>query len=268
VGTSGGLIALALLPLGIPLVWLALTQFGGQPGEFSFAMPVAIGLGVSGLCLGLANCSRWSVGRRAAGMIVLMLLAVLCTAVLYSAKKTWIEQVRKVFGRGEIGWFKFEPNAADLRANDLSFEVRFPGAPATIDSPVEGLALKGAKFMERGRGWEEEFVVAHGRLPNEMAGWQANDVWFRKVRDAIVTSTKGTLKSETNRDYQTYPARDYVIEFDDANGNQRKRIVRIVKVSSQLFYLAAEGPFVNMDTPDVQMFLRSFKIVPQRPKAR
>ena len=46
---SGGLIALALLPFGIPLLWLLASAVAAREVVWSFAVPVAIAVGASGL---------------------------------------------------------------------------------------------------------------------------------------------------------------------------------------------------------------------------
>ena len=221
----GVVFALAMLPLAIPLLWLAATQLGVRRPEFSFALPVAMGLGVSGVCWGLAVTHRWSIRQRIIGVVGLVFLTGLIGVLLFAVKKEWIEQTRELLGRGEVAWVKYQPNPNDLKGNDLSFEVRMPGQPAPEESPVPGLPLKGAIYSEPDRGWQDQFIVAHGRFIEGGGGWVADDVWFGKVKEIIEKETGGKLISENDRQYQTYAARYYIFQLpENANGP----IVRIV----------------------------------------
>ena len=266
---NGVVFALAMLPLAIPLLWLAATQLGARRPEFSFALPVAIGLGVSGVCWGLAVTHRWSIRQRIIGVLALVFLACLSGVLLFAVKKEWIEQTRELLGRGEVAWVKYQPNPDDLKGNDLSFEVRIPGQPTPQESPVPGLPLKGAIYSEPDRDWQDQFVIAHGRYVEGGGGWVADEVWFGKVKEIIEKETGGKLISENDRQYQTYAARYYIFQLPENANGPVVRIVRVVRVANaQLFYLSVEGPYLSKDNLIVQKFLDSLRIVPNKAKKK
>ena len=68
------LIAVALLPLGVPLLWLTASLLAGKQPVFSFVAPVAMALGAGGLCAGIASVHIWGFAARIRAMLAVVVL--------------------------------------------------------------------------------------------------------------------------------------------------------------------------------------------------
>ena len=110
--------AAALLPLGIPLAWVALIAFGKWEPLFTPGVPIGLGIGATLLALGAAMTRDWSNGTRLKAAFAIVLLAYGVGAGLFFLKKEWAETVRKQFGKDEFGW---------VVHNAGTFQVKFPG---------------------------------------------------------------------------------------------------------------------------------------------
>ena len=254
-GPNAFLISVALLPLGIPLMWLLVGAVTGRETVLSFAAPLALAVGVCGLCAGIA-LTHWGTPARIRAMLAVVLLAYLASGALYFVKPGWLEEVRKNFGRGELAWRDFLPP-------DKAYQVKFPGPPKELESsPVEGWPLKAFRFADPKRAGSDVFVSAHGTAPKDFPKDGPEDAWFQKAKVALLQTTGAALVKDEPVRGLGFEAREYELQFPD---DQIKRVVRIVRVKSSVFYLSVDGPFLTGDTPDVKEFMRSFKPLKTRP---
>ena len=246
--TAGsGLVALALLPLGIPLLWLCLTLV--RKSVFTFAAPVAIAVSVCALGVGLVAVRRWSAAVRTRAVLALVALAYLAAAVLYFAQPSWLEGVRALVSRTGLVWKEYRPD-------DRTFSVRVPGDPKPGDSPLPGWNLTTVRVVDPKRP-VDVFVVAHGTPPKEVPVKAADDEWFGRVREAVLTAG-GTLVREQPLVLGELRVRDYEVQLPgDATA---KRVVRVMRGGGRVYYLAVDGPWVTLDAADVQQFWESFKL--------
>jgi hypothetical protein len=256
-GPNGLLISVALLPLGIPLLWLLVSAVTGRETVLSYAAPLAIAVGICGLCAGIA-LTHWTTAARIRAMLALVMLAYLVSGALYFLKQNWLVEARKNFTRGDGEWREFRPP-------DKAYTVEFPGVPKEMPtSPVEEWSLKAYQFADPKRAGSDVFVSAHGSLPKDLPKDATDEVWFAKVKAALLTSGAELVREEPVRG-QEIPkdtrAREYELQFPEG---QIKRVVRIVRTKGRVFfYLSVDGPFLTGDTPDVKRFLKSFTLQPK-----
>ena len=250
----GMLIAVALVPLGVPLIWLTVSAIAGRQSVFSFAAPVAIALGVGGLCAGIASVYIWSLATRLRAMIALVVLGYAIAGVLYFTKPSWIEVTRKLFqGFGMLPGTPYQPK-------DRTYTVRFPGKPIPGGpSPLQGgWRLDDiATFSDaRGNG-PEEFVAAHGFPPVDFPLTPSDEKLFGSAKEELLKATGGKLVSESPVPHGDATIREYEVLMPDG---VTKRFVRIARSSTKVFYLSVEGPFLSAELPQVRDFMRSFKL--------
>ena len=257
--TTGGPFAVALLPVGVPLLWLVLSVTVGS-SEFSFVAAVAIAAGTSGLGLGLASIRRWSARLRMRLLVALAALGYVAAALFYFATPDWLVQVREVAAVMGLSWGVFQPE-------DKSFRLDVPGDPAETSPPVPGWKLSARQFVDP-RHAVDLYVVAYGDLPTALGARGGNDAdpghvaWFERARDAIAAACDGRLQDERVVSVSNCHAREYVF----ALGDGKQRVVRVVRTEKKLYYLGVEGPFLTADRTDVRKYLQSFKLTP--PKRR
>lgn len=249
--TGGGPIALALLPVGVPLLWLMLTLVA-QPSEFSFMAPVAIALGTVGLGFGLARLRRWSVSLRMRLLVALTVLGYGAAALFYFATPGWLGQVREVTAVLGLTWREFRPE-------DKSFQLAVPGEPAETASPVPEWKLTARQFVDP-KNTVDLYVVAYGDPPAGLGRWTADkaskEAWFNAARDQLAKACAGELADERVVSVASCEAREY--EFVLAGG--KHRVVRLVRGDKRVVYLAVEGPYLMADQAHVQKYLKSFKL--------
>jgi hypothetical protein len=194
-------------------------------------------------------------------------MSVMISSIFFVVKPEWIEQLRAITGRGEVAWVKYSPDPNDLRDNDLTFEVRFPGKPTKLEPPIAGLPIKGARYADPERPFQDEFLVGYGRIAKILPGgaWLADQIWFDKVKTELLQATQAKIISESDRPFQNYSSRLYVLQLpEDANG-PRTRILRLVRVGDlQLFLLSIEGSYLNQENVMVKRFLDSLRVMPNR----
>ena len=241
------LAALALIPLGIPLLWLLLTLVA-PASAFSFATPVVVALSITVLAFGLAAVRIWSGSSRIWGLLLLNALAYLGTLAFYFAPTTLLEFAREfaVFNSG-LGWKNYEPPKA-------GFGVRVPTGES---APVEFLTewpLDATTFQQR-RKPVDQFVVAHGKIPLNLRRAPDEEFWagFRKL-------LSGELQLEPTREQRlaggAIPQMEYLFELPDGSS---RVIVRAWRKAGTVVVLSIRGPFLYADRPDVQYFLKSLK---------
>ncbi len=248
---GGAPVALAMLPLGIPLLWLILAV-ATRPSVFSFAAPVAIAVSVVALGLGLAGVRRWSAAVRVRALVALISLAYLAAGVLYFAQPGWLEGVRAVIPRGRQHWQEYKPD-------DRTFRVTLPGVPAATASPLPDWNLTAVRVADPAKPIDV-FVVAHGEPPRDVPAKAADEAWFARVRQAVEAAVGATLVREQPVVVGTAQARDY--EFQLPGDATAKRVVRVVRAGGRVYYLAVDGASVTFDAIDVQHFWESFRLTP------
>lgn len=254
--SGGGPIALALLPVGVPLLWLILTLTVG-PSAFSFMAPVAISLGTVGLGLGLAFVRRWSVPMRMRLLVALTVLGYAAAALFYFAQESWLERVREVAAVTGLTWREFRPE-------DRSFRLEVPGEKAETPCPVADWNLTCHQFVDP-KNAIDVYVVAYGDAPPKLGKWTdkpSKEAWFNSARDALSASCEGKLLDERVVSVPNSEAREY--EFVLTGG--KHRVVRVVRSDKRVVYLSVEGPYLTADQAHVQKYLRSFRFTPtQKP---
>ncbi len=247
-GSRSVLVGLSLVPFAIPLVWLLLPVVIAARPIFSFALPTAIALGVSGLCLGVAYAANWTTGTRLRAIVVLLAFGYGSAAFLYFLKKEWVQAVRKPFGLPRREWNDFHPP-------DGAYTVKLPGKPTASDvSPLPGWPLKTFRLNDPVLGVAYE--VAHGPAQDAVKpGRTTDDEWFAAARKALVERTGGEVTDEKPAAQQAYSAREYTLTMPDG---ATTRIARVVRVGRQAHYLAVEGTFIAGDHRFVRTFFDKY----------
>jgi hypothetical protein len=256
--SGGGPMALALLPVGVPLLWLILSLTVG-PSEFSFVAPVAIALGTVGLGVGLANIRRWSVPFRMRLLVALTVLGYGAAALFYFAHESWLERVREVAAVTGLTWREYHPPQPEV----AWFSVQVPGEAAETPSPVGEWKMTARQFVDPKKA-VDVYVVAYGNAPTKPGKWGDNkatqEAWFVAARDALTASCEGQLLDERVVSVKDCEAREY--EYSLAGG--KHRVVRLVRNDTKAVYLAVEGQYLTAERADVQRYLRSFKMTPPK----
>jgi hypothetical protein len=247
--TGGAPYAIALLPIGIPLLWLMISLIA-QKSVFSFAAPVAIAVSICLLGFGLANVRKWSAAVRSRALLALVTLAYLTSGILYFVQPEWLENVRTVMTWGKKNWQDYEPA-------DRTFRVAMPGPPRPADTPLANWKLATVRVADEKKP-DDIFVVAHGLLPNELPPKAADDVWFDTVKTALLATANGTLVREQPASLKDVRARDYELQLP--GDLTAKRVVRVIRSGGRLYYLGVDGPSVSMNALDVKQFWKSFKL--------
>ncbi len=246
---AGVPVAVALLPLGVPLLWLALSLAVG-PSEFSFMAPVAIAVGTVLLGLGVATLGRWSTQLRVGVLAVLVSLAYTSAGVFYFARPEWLERVREV--AVVWGWV-----GREYRPDDRTFKLEVPGEPKDAPSPLPGWKPT-AKQFGNDKNPTDVYLLAYGPPPAEWGG-KSDDTGFGKAKEAIAAATGGSVKTERVVSLANAQAREYVVELPE----NRQRVVRVVWAGAKVYYLAVEGLYVSGERLDVKHYLGSFSLTPK-----
>ena len=249
-GPSGVLLGLALLPLGIPPAWLAgRLLFRAEP-VFSLAAPLAVGLGVCGLAVGVGLVRGWSHAARVRWVLALVAAGYLAGGLLFAVQKEWAAVGRRLFGPAAIRWGRFEPPG-----NGYVAQVPDGAAVPAAAGPVDGWDLRtftaeAGQPDDRRRVWAVRYTLADGVPPTDPK--LADDIWFAAVRDAVVAASGGELTAETPVRVGDKPARELWLTLPD---RLTHRVVRLVRSGDRLVYAAAEGLFLAADRNEVTHFL-------------
>ena len=226
------LVGLSLVPVAIPLIWLLLPVVIATRPIFSFALPTAIAVGVTGLCLGVAYAAHWTTATRLRAVVMLVALGYGSAAFLYFLKKEWVQAARKQFDPA-VKWRDFEPP-------DRAYKVPMPGLPAASEaSPLPGWPLKSYRLAAGPKNdpvLGVAYEVAHGPAPDAVKPRATPDeAWFAAARQALIDSTGGEVTAEAVVSQQDYPAREYTLTMPDG---ATTRFARVVRVGWQAHYLA------------------------------
>ena len=255
------LFGIALLPFGVPLLWLIGPFVGIKEPVFSFATPVALAVGLAGLCLGIAYAAAWKTGTKIKAMMMLILLGYGTAGFLYFIKKEWAQEVRKHIGPPILDWKDFQP------PDDKAYKVSLPGIPKPVTvSPLPNWPLKSFRIARdednRNEVLHISYEMAHGSPAEPVAARAVkDDDWFAAVRTAVLDVTQGEITAEREIKQDKHMAREYTLTLPDGATN---RIVRVIRVRTQnkAYYLAVEGAFIPADAKYVRKFLDSFTLTP------
>jgi len=263
---TGGLIALALLPFGIPLLWLLASVVVNRPVVMSFAVPVAVAVGVSGLGFGVVYVSRWSAAARAKALVALLVAAYLAAGFLFVIKKEWLQSLRRALPRGDNEWQKFsiEPTK---KPPLIGYSVLFPAGEEAreVPSPFPG---DWKAFKCKDAKQTDEYATAVGRLPG-VKPFAVDKVWFaavgKVIRDAAPDpATAPEEKAVALRDRTAVnappplPGREF--HFTRKDDILWHRVVRVYRVKDDAIIMAVEGPNLTPGAADVVHFLESVEV--------
>ena len=253
-GLDGVLLGLALLPVGIPLLWLVARFALRAEPVFSAAAPLAVGLGVSGLAVGVGLVRRWGHPARVRAVLLLAVAGYLVGGGLFVVRKEWAAATRRLFGPAEIKFRK-------LDVRNLPYEAQVPDGKATPTDagPVDGWGLRtftaAAGTPDDKRGvWAVRYTLADGVPP---VGPGGDDAWFAAVREAVVTASGGEVTAEKPVTVSDKPARELWLTLPD---RLTHRVVRLVRADDRLVYAAAEGLFLAADREEVTKFLAGLRV--------
>lgn len=246
------LIGLALLPLALPIVWVILISTGAWEPLFTVGIPIAIGIGATGLGIGVAMTRDWSVNRKLKSILVIALLACSSGGALFLLKKEWGEAVRKRFGADEFNW----------QVHDAwPFLVKVPPRFKKSNDPsplLPNWQLQAVQYTLPKDATADVYRIAHGAQPAAMGALET-DRWFEEAVKQITTEDTGPPVRNEVIVERGFPGRQ--ITFRKADG-ATNLTVRLYRVGQAVILLAVEGPLLPADARDVQTFFRSLYIKP------
>jgi len=246
------LIGLALLPFAIPILWLIAPAVVGQEPMLSWAVPVALAVSASILCLAVIYTIDWSPGTRVKGVLMIVALAYFAALNLYFLKKQMVDEVRKFFGAGK-DWVEVSADG---------YRVKMPTKPTQTDEQPMGqfVRLTCCRSSQKPPFIGEYYFVAGSSksLGEEVPkGPAETDKWYNRAVDQIVAQSGGTHRGRIQYPTQqdSFIGRELEIEFADG----RVRVVRIFLIKDRVYYLSVEGP----GPPDedlIEPFFESFLV--------
>jgi hypothetical protein len=247
------LIALALLPFGIPIIWLIAPVLLGQPPLLSIAVPFAIAISASILSLAVIYTIDWSPSVRIKGVVMLLALAYFASVSLYFMKEGTVSWFRLHFGR----WDRFVYN------NEYSVWLPQPLKHEKDDQPIPDIKLTchtlSHEDVEMGR---VTYVIGDGppgekgRNPDP-----GSDPWFEATGQNIIAASRGTpidlhQLSQRVPNSSGYDCREFVIDL----GGNRTRIVRLFFIRNKVYYLSVEGNALTAENDFAREFFNSFTV--------
>jgi hypothetical protein len=245
------MIGLALLPFAIPILWLLAPAVLGQEPALSWAVPLALAVSTSILCLAVIYTIDWTPGTRVKGVLMMVALAYFAAANLYFLKKQMVDEVKKFFGSGN-DWVQF--------TRGDGYQIKMPTEPTKIDEqPLRPLALL-TSYKATHRApfiGQFDFIAASGgpqRMPNDPE--PGTEAWY-DLACGYIADRGGQLVAKNAVSHQDFPGRELVIEL--AGGNVR--IVRIYVIKGRVYYLCVEGPGLTDDDDRVVEFFDSFLVL-------
>jgi hypothetical protein len=241
---------LALLPLICPLASLTVLALSRDPWTEHLKL-----LGWSALCLavtgGLLFWARYEVPSVVKRVLWSLLLGLFCNGVPVVAVVwglSWWVSLRPI---PDSRWKEFtDPNKM--------FCVQFPGNAQERLVPVEGdpglnrkLYVVDLKAMA--------YIVSVIEIPRHQMKFITMEQRFKGVRDGMLQSKPGSkLISEQPITHDGNTGRELVLHFPK-EGNL---VVRLIAVDTHMYLLIAGGQKYHAQTPDVQRFFRSFRVLP------
>jgi hypothetical protein len=223
-----------------------------QPPMVSFAIPIALAVAVSLLCLAVIYTVDWTPATRVKGVLTLVGLSYFVGVSLFFLNKETVDRIKKFFG-AETGWGTFQRAGC---------EVKLPAPPVILPPNFQPFTLarfEGYQTFHSNLLGRYIFVFGSGdplppRNPKEPK--PGTDKWFDKITDEL--ATKGQLTSMRKVEYQNkWPGRELEIKLADGNST---RIVRVFFVDEKAYYLSLEGPGLTADDKWVEEFFNSFVV--------
>ena len=263
------LVGFALMPFGIPLLWLVAPLVTGASSSLSPAVPAALAVAAAALCLGVVYTIDWTAATRIKGVLMLVGLAYLTGAGLFFLKKDLLDRAQKFFVRSpKWGW---------VQPKDASWKVRMP-RPVREDKqqPLPGLVplpsvwhARHASEVPDEPGYEYRFAT--GKSDPAESG--LSEVWFPALREHIWFARVGERakrKDEqvaragepiTSRHATEPDGRQWTFESGDG---RTVRIVQVFVIENRVYYLSAEGPGLKADEHPARQFFDSFEVFPPK----
>lgn len=226
------LIGLALLPFAIPILWLMAPVVLGQEPTLSWAVPLALAISTSTLCLAVIYTIDWTPATRVKGVLMMVGLSYFAAVNLYFLKKQMLDEVKKFFGAGQ-DWVAFSPP-------DDTYQVKLPNRPnGTDEQPMPRMARLACFRLTHTHLLEKiEFVVGSGKPQAGANALAAADDWYDQAVDEIVAQAGGRRPGRTEKvTQQDHTGREFEIDL----GGGRVRVVRLFIINGRVYYLAVEG---------------------------
>lgn len=260
------LVGLALLPFAIPILWLIAPALIG-PAKLSIAVPLAIAVSASTLCLAVIYTIDWSPAIRIKGVVMLLALSYFAGASLYFLKPQMVDWLKERLAHDQ--WIRVYPQEGP------KFHAMMPGAPAVDGNlqPVPGIKLRCLKLThDFGDGDETgplTFVVGSGAPLKKGAGPEpGTEAWFTHAIDSIVEECNGQLDEEEkvqevqvqvntpfNMPLRFDSGRQFCIKLPD---DKTLRTVRLFVADGNVYYQSVEGFGLRLQRED-RVMLRFFE---------
>lgn len=245
------MIGLALLPFAIPILWLLAPAVLGQEPSLSWAVPLALAVSTSILCLAVIYTIDWTPATRVKGVLMMVGLAYFAAVNLYFLKKQMVDEVKKFFGSGN-DWVRF--------ARGDGYQVKMPTEPTQVDEqplrPLAILTCYKATYRTPFIG-HFDFIAASGMPQRLVNGPEpGTDAWYDLACGQII-DRGGQMTAKNIVTHQDYSGRELVIELVGGN----VRIVRIFVIKGRVYYLCVEGPRLTDDDEMVTEFFDSFLVL-------
>lgn len=245
------LVGLALVPFGIPLLWRVTPLVTGQEAALSLAVPVALAVAASALCLGVVYTIDWTATTRVKGVLMLVGLSYLAAAGLFFLKKDLMDRIR-TWGDSSRQW-------SVVYLKDGS-QVQMPGRanPDEMKSLNEFAKIDDARRSvfqpDPPSGPRYEYRFAVGSLTAK----PADAAWFARVGDQLRKENGNQLSGPADRDIEFANGvyREWVFDV----GNRVVRVIRVYVVADRVYYLYAEGPELTPDDDYARQFFGNFSV--------
>jgi hypothetical protein len=250
------LLGFALLPFGIPIIWLIATPLFGQPPLASIAVPIALAVSASILSLAVIYTIDWSPAIRIKGVLMLLALAYFTAVSLYFLNKDIVLWFKAHFGE----WPTFTET-------EFGYSVKMP-EPPTADNqcqPIPKIQLKCHTLSHKVDAVDQfSFVVGADTTPNGAKGPKSvtNHQWLKMTAESIIAATQGELDPNQEKQNETDLSGNDYRQFGIKLGEDKTktRIVRLVVVNNRLFYLSLEGTHLSWEDEIARRFFDSFKV--------
>lgn len=255
------MVGFALMPFGIPLLWLLGPFVTGFGAAVSIAVPSALAIAAAALCLGIVYTIDWSGTTRLKGVFMLVGLSYLSAAGLYFLKPALVAQVQQFFALPTV-WFPIpaEPNG--------EYYVKMPGAPVEArPSSVAGLEWKPGWGVSReahtNNGPKTYRYLFAVNQPRPAPAVNFDDAWFANVGRQLSDSTKGQIvHGEKVSSPDNHPGHEWQLKLPD---DETVLIVRVFVIQGRVYYLSAQGPGLTPEDPELSKpFFDSFARDPAR----
>lgn len=249
------LVGLALVPFGIPLLWRVAPFVTGQEAVLSLAVPVALAVAASALCLGVVYTIDWTATTRVKGVLMLVGLSYLAAAGLFFLKKDLMDRVR-AWADPSLRW-------SVVYLDKGKCQVLMPGHPTPdVGQPLSGLAKmsEGRQSLFQpepgGPQYEYRFAVGEPTVPLKLA----DDAWFARVGEQLQLNARGgRLVGDGPRTVN--PINGFGREWTFEISRDATRIVRVYVVGDRVYYLHAEGPSLTAEEAEFgRQFFDKFSV--------